>query len=82
MAKEGSAKAKARSLARDAAETEITATNPAPAAALAACVAEHDEVARLAYLYWEARGCPDGSPEEDWFRAERELQAPASVLAA
>jgi hypothetical protein len=32
------------------------------------------EIAALAYQYWQARGCPDGSPEEDWFRAERELQ--------
>jgi hypothetical protein len=29
----------------------------------------------LAYLYWEARGCQGGSPEEDWLRAERELIA-------
>jgi hypothetical protein len=27
----------------------------------------------LAYAYWEARGRPEGSPCEDWFRAEREL---------
>ena len=33
------------------------------------------EVAGLAYEFWQARGCPDGSPEEDWFRAERELQS-------
>ena len=32
------------------------------------------EVAALAYEFWQARGCPDGSPEEDWFRAERELK--------
>jgi len=33
-----------------------------------------DDIAVLAYLYWEARGCQDGSPEQDWFRAERELR--------
>jgi len=32
-------------------------------------------VARLAYLYWEARGCQGGSPEADWLRAEQELSA-------
>ena len=32
-----------------------------------------DEIARLAYSYWEARGYQDGSPEEDWLRAEQEL---------
>jgi hypothetical protein len=36
--------------------------------------AGHDETARLAYIYWEARGCPDGSAEEDWFHAEQELR--------
>ena len=34
------------------------------------------EVAVLAYQFWEARGCPDGSPEVDWFRAEQEIAAP------
>ena len=33
----------------------------------------HEEIACLAYAYWEARGHPYGSAEEDWFRAEREL---------
>jgi Protein of unknown function (DUF2934) len=31
-----------------------------------------EEVAKLAYQYWREReGVRDGSPEEDWFRAER-----------
>jgi hypothetical protein len=34
---------------------------------------EGGEVALLAYRYWQERGCPDGCPEEDWYRAEREL---------
>jgi hypothetical protein len=25
-----------------------------------------EEIAKLAYSYWLARGCPEGSPEEDW----------------
>lgn len=33
----------------------------------------HDEIAALAYSLWEARGCPEGSPEEDWLNAERAL---------
>ncbi len=32
------------------------------------------EVEKLAYRFWEERGHPFGSPEEDWFRAERELR--------
>jgi hypothetical protein len=31
-------------------------------------------IADLAYQYWQERGCPIGSPYEDWYRAERELQ--------
>jgi len=33
----------------------------------------HEFVAKLAYQLWEARGRPFGSPEVDWFRAERTL---------
>ncbi len=36
---------------------------------------DREEVARLAYSYWEARGCGDGLAEEDWLRAEQELQS-------
>ena len=31
----------------------------------------HELVAKLAYQLWEERGRPFGSPEVDWFRAER-----------
>jgi len=41
--------------------------------AVARAVPTDEEIARLAYSYWEARGCQGGSPEEDWHRAEREL---------
>jgi len=34
-----------------------------------------DEIAVLARAVWEARGCPEGLPEEDWFRAEQALKA-------
>ena len=34
--------------------------------------AEQQELVVLAYLFWEERGCPEGSPEEDWYRAVRE----------
>lgn len=32
-----------------------------------------DNIAVLAYQLWQQRGCPIGSPEVDWFRAELEL---------
>ena len=41
---------------------------------------EHKRIARLAYSYWEARGRPDGSSEEDWFRAEAELRRRKSAF--
>lgn len=31
----------------------------------------HEFVAKLAYKLWENRGRPFGSPEVDWFAAER-----------
>jgi hypothetical protein len=34
----------------------------------------HDEVAALAYKLWQERGCPIGSEEQDWYRAEDELR--------
>lgn len=34
----------------------------------------HDEIARQAYLYWVDRGRVNGSPVEDWLRAEREVR--------
>ena len=51
-----------------------------------AAVSEHipdsSEVARLAYSYWEARGCQGGSPEDDWLRAEQELSEQQGMLHA
>jgi len=35
---------------------------------------DREEVARLAYTYWESRGFEGGSPEQDWFRAEQEIR--------
>jgi hypothetical protein len=34
----------------------------------------HEEIARLAYSYWEARGRQGGDAWEDWLRAERALR--------
>ncbi len=38
-------------------------------------VVDRGEVERLAHSYWEARGRPEGSAEDDWFRAEHEVRA-------
>ena len=39
------------------------------------------QIAHLAYLYWLDRGCPIGSPEEDWSRAEQDLKQGRSAVA-
>jgi hypothetical protein len=49
----------------------------APALADLSLETGHQEIAELAYRYWQDRGCPNASPEEDWLRAERDLQAVA-----
>ena len=35
----------------------------------------HADIAALAYQLWQARGCPDGSPQEDWLHAAEELRS-------
>jgi hypothetical protein len=37
----------------------------------------HADIAALAYELWQARGCPNGSAEEDWFHAAAELRSRA-----
>jgi hypothetical protein len=39
------------------------------------------QIAQLAYFYWHARGCPEGSPEQDWIQAEAALRKPAARVA-
>jgi len=60
-------------------ETAVPASVETPAALQTAPVTtpyepSTEEIATLAYSYWEARGCQGGSPEEDWVRAEQELR--------
>ncbi|MGE5647214.1 MAG: DUF2934 domain-containing protein [Acidobacteriota bacterium] len=56
--------------------THVKAAPPAPKVETPAAdvVSEHEEISKLAYQYWEARGRTDGSHEEDWFRAEQEFR--------
>ena len=37
----------------------------------------HNEIAALAHDFWSARGCPEGSADEDWFHAVKELRSRA-----
>jgi hypothetical protein len=41
----------------------------------------YEEIARLAYSYWEARGNDADSPDDgDWFWAERELRSRRAMM--
>jgi len=51
----------------------ITSTTTAPT---------YDDIAQLAYSFWEARGYQGGSPEEDWLRAEEALSSSLAAAAA
>jgi hypothetical protein len=35
---------------------------------------EQERIAALAYFLWQQRGCPEGSPEEDWFQAQQHIR--------
>jgi Protein of unknown function (DUF2934) len=52
----------------------IPAAEPVSDAVMAIDAPLHEEIAALAYSFWEARGCQGGSQEEDWLRAEEELR--------
>ena len=53
-----------------------------PPAASVVYEPSREEIAQLAYLYWESRGYEGGSPEEDWLRAEQELRLRAAAATA
>ena len=59
-----------RPAAAETASDDVTVTTPG-----------QSEVAALAYQLWQDRGSPVGSPDEDWFRAERELSVPTEMVA-
>ena len=50
---------------------------PFPTAQTGASEPGEEATAILAYQLWLDRGCPLGSPEEDWFRAEQVLRTSA-----
>jgi len=55
--------------------TATMRSKPRVAASLAAStvVSSTDQVAERAYFYWLERGCPHGSAQDDWLRAEQDL---------
>ena len=39
-----------------------------------------DRLRSLAYQFWQQRGCPFGSPDKDWFHAEKVLNGRPSEV--
>jgi Protein of unknown function (DUF2934) len=75
----GAAPARKRKHSTATRAVDVPAENPSSiesttAAVSAAVTPTFEEIAALAYSYWEARGCQGGSPESDWLRAEQELR--------
>ena len=44
----------------------------------AGALPSRDQIAAKAFELWQARGCPQGSAEQDWLEAEAELQLQAA----
>jgi hypothetical protein len=69
------------SLAPAASAQDAVALQADAAIALTPYMPTSEEIAALAYSYWEARGCQGGCPEEDWLRAEEELRSRSASAA-
>lgn len=69
-----SGEVKAESSRKSAPRKSVPAVEQTPAPEVVFIDLDREEVARLAYSYWEARGYQGGSPVDDWTRAENELR--------
>ena len=73
-----SPRTRAKAVTHQHAKTTMIAETPAMPAgmevAARATEPSHEEIARLSYSYWEARGYQGGSPDGDWLRAVHELR--------
>ena len=61
-------------------QSNVQESNPQPGRATTGhgiAAFGHKEISILAHELWRARGCPVGSPDEDWFNAARELRSRA-----
>ena len=65
-------------MAKQRMKTESELTDSRSAAANSTLEARNQassaDIAAMAYQLWIARGCPEGSPEVDWFQAEENLR--------
>jgi hypothetical protein len=53
----------------------VAAASPAVDSVVEKRNPSYHEIAQLAEQFWNQRGCPFGSPEVDWLRAESTLYA-------
>jgi hypothetical protein len=51
--------------------------SPSPVSPAGSYVDEEDEIAALAYRFYEEEGRPEGRASDHWLRAERELRKQA-----
>ena len=63
-------------------EHEISPTDNQATGLVIDPAVDQEAIALLAYFYWERRGCPHDSPDEDWFCAEAELRNRLTTAAA
>lgn len=56
---------------RSVKHSKVTSIAAAPTSETAP-VNTHEEIAKIAYGYWEARGFQPGDPEQDWLLAEQQ----------
>jgi Protein of unknown function (DUF2934) len=61
-----------------AAVSESSSAGLKSAAAESPRTISHQQIAELAHSYWSGRNYTQGSPEEDWLLAERQLTGAAS----
>jgi len=56
--------------------TAVSASSESLTTQLEQTVTQEERIAQLAYALWQYRGCPEGSAEEDWLEAERQILRP------
>ena len=64
-------------LAHDAAAQNARVNSPKTTVGHGVPAFGHNDIEKLAYEFWQARGCPFGSPEEDWSLAVEKLRSQA-----
>lgn len=66
--------ARLRTRTTDAGQVMDVPDTPEPADNTTTTGHREQAISKRAYELWLERGCPEGSPEEDWYRAESEMK--------